>query len=1063
MQSTVRHKVLTEFNGCPAPYPPDGSTTIDLIGRQARTTPTRTALVWEGGSLTYGELESTATTWAGALRAQGIGHGDLLPVLSHGGPQLAVAVLAAMKAAAPFVPVDATWPPARIRAALDTLHPGLVLCTGPAPADVRERWRCLEVPEPPSKPSSEPSLEPPSMSSAPAGPRPHPGTAPSRQDLAYGFFTSGSTGTPKCALNKHLGLLNRFLVMTRRFASDGGVVLQNSRHSFDSSLWQLLWPLTTGGRVVLPRHNGIVDLHRTVETIERHGVTMTDFVPSVFNTLVDLLVSDPALVPQLASLRRLLIGGEEISPRAVRAFRSLLPHVALTNTFGPTEASIGSVFHEVDEADGDTIPIGRPIENTYAVLLGENGEPVPPGETGEIHLGGDCLGTGYLDDPERTAAAFVPNPFPEIPGPLLYRTGDLGRHRPDGALLFKGRRDQQVKIGGVRLELTEVEAAVASHPQVREAKALVHDTGAGRALVCCVVAAEPLTPGVLRDHVRTALPGHSVPSRFVFLDRIPLTHNGKADRAALGRIVARRPPSPAPGGRSAPGGRTGPPSAHEALIAELWRDLLGLPADTRLSPHDDFHDLGGTSLHLQRLSAALRTRRGTSPAVGELATATTVREQAALLGRAAPRPGADRPSPAVLADIARAAGLPAPARRAAAGPPRQVLLSGATGFVGAHLLVELLERTDATVHCVVRAEGGSSALARRRLEEALGALGRGYDPARIRAVPGDLERPYLGLGEAAFGALAAAADTVVHAAAQVNLLLGYRALRRVNALGTLELLRLAAQGRAARFHHLSTLAVFPGPAGPRAGFPRSAGPRADRSYAPAIPSSAPVREEPPGEHVPAHGYGQSKWAAERMVLATRERGLPATVHRMGEVMPHSRTGHGNPRSALDRLLRACLRLRLRFPCDTVTDWTPVDHVARAVVTAVQDPVTEGIHHLVRPRGVRLDAVLGMLARRVPLRQVGYREFHRAVREAADAQDAAMGQLLAVLPDPAAARPVGPDRLFTDVSERFSTERAACLAERAGLDWGPATPEEIRPYLAALVADGGGSSASIRSA
>ena len=977
MQSAIRHRLLVEFQGHRVPYPTD-RTTIHLIEEQALQAPQRPALLWEDTCLTYGELAASAAAWAGVLRDLGVRRGDLVPVVTGGGPMLTVMMLAAMKLGAPFVPMDEAWPEHRLRESLAALRPPLVVHTGPdRPAALGAA--VLHV----------------AGTDAPVGASPVDHAVPDTGDLIYGFFTSGSTGTPKCALNGHLGLLNRFLTMTRRFGADPDVVLQNSHHVFDSSLWQLLWPLTKGSMVVLPRREGILDLTRTIEEIARHRVTMTDFVPSVFNTLVDLLDADAGLVARLSSLRHLLIGGEAIDPGAVQLFRELLPEVRLTNTFGPTECSIGSVFHEVTEADTGAIPIGRPIDNTFAVLLDGSGALVAPGQVGEIHLGGDCLGEGYLRDPARTAAAFVPNPFAEIPGSRLYRSGDLAWQRPDGLLMFVGRQDQKVKLGGVLIDLLEVEAAVAAHPGVLRARAVIHGEGDLRSLVCCVTTDGATDPSELDAHSRALLPAHAVPRTFLLLDRIPLTPNGKTDRRALAELATARLAGRAGDGRLTP---------EEQAVAELWPGLLADLHGALPGPEADFYALGGTSLTLQRLSAALHRTFGVRVPPRQLAAAATLREQAGLLHQGGAGP-ADRAL--LLADIARTADIgPAPGP-AATGEPREVLLTGATGFVGAQLLAELLDRTDAVVHCLLR--DGDQA---DRFAESLAGLGRPYDPKRIIPVPGDLAGPRLGLTAEAWARLADRVDTLLHSGALVNLVLGYPGLRAPNVQGTEGLLRLATTGRPKRLHHLSTVAVF--------------------SHEPG--AEQVLEEDRPTDQLPEDGYGRSKWAAEQVLAAARTRGVPVTVHRLGEVMPHSRTGAGNRNSQLDLLLRTCVRLGLSPRTEAVTDWTPVDEVATAVVGALRAGRENETFHLLRPGAVRLDRVLAALAEQVALRQVDYPDFHRAV-----AADHAAAPLLAVLPEPGAD---GLSGLFHDGSTRFSAKRGTELAYSCGLAWRPTTDAEL---------------------
>lgn len=986
-----------------------GTDVPGLILHQIRTRPGTAALHYGDKEFTYADLGRSADLLNRRLRERGVGKGDLIPLLMTGGPASPIGMLASMWLGAPFVPVHAGWPWERVRATLDRLRPRIVL-TDQDPA----RWgglhpdviRVHAVPATEAGPPAAAVLLPPLSAPLPASPWTRP-VEVGPQDLVYGFFTSGSTGVPKCALNLHAGLLNRFRVMTRRFGT-GHVVLQNSPHVFDSSLWQLLWPLTTGGAVVQPEHDGL-DLVRTVETIGRYGVTMTDFVPSVFGALVDILRDRPSLADRLTSLRYLLIGGEEINPKAVHEFRRLLPGVSVVNTYGPTEASIGFVFHEVTDADGDDIPLGMAIDGTVAVVMTDGGTIAGAGELGEICAGGTCLGAGYLGDQELTGKSFIPNPFPEVPGDRLYRTGDLGYYGADGLLRFAGRRDHQVKIGGVRIELVEVETALLAHPAVREVKVVAVGEEQARALVGFVVldpaardaaardAAVPDAAALggsarvsgdltwLGDHVRTLLPAHSVPRRFVVLGRLPRTPNGKTDRAALSALA--RLPLPVPAGDH----RSRVLSAEEVAVAGLWERLLGRSDFTADS---DFFAEGGTSLLAYQLSLWLGAQFGTPVSPRDIAVAPTLGEQAELASGRRHRGGPLRRTAALIrAD----AGLPddirrgrSPAHGGVAGPgrpgtaPRNVLLTGATGFIGQHLLADLLRQTGATVHCLVRK--GAAGTAEERLRALVGsgpvaaAVGGGDRPddarRRVLVVEGDLGRPQLGLSADRFRHLAGGVDAVVHAGAEVNLVSGYRALRAANVAAVGELLRLAATGRPKRLVHLSTLGVLPPVAG------------------------TTIDELPePGEDLPPDGYSQSKWAAERLLARARERGIPSTAVRLGEVMAHSTTGSADERSTLTTLLRACVSLRQRPFTHVVTDWTPVDVVSRVTVAALAaGALPDGAVHLVAPRAVHVDRLLDRLGALVPLETVGYREFHEAVARRA-VVDPMMAQLLALLPHP----------------------------------------------------------------
>lgn len=1033
----LRETQVARFLGRVVPLPAD-HTVVDLVEARAALTPHAPAVEWAGRSLDYRRVTRAANAVARDLHDLGVEPGDLVPLVAHNGPALPVAMLGVLAAGAAFLPLDARWPAPRLHEMVRACAPRVVVSIAapgerPAPATT---WSTGE-----GGPATL-VVDVERLGGADARDR---GARPGPRDLAYGFYTSGSTGVPKCALNVHRGLLNRFLYMTRRFVDDAPHrVLQNSRHTFDSSLWQLLWPLTHGGTVVIPEPGHMLDLTSTVRVIERHRVTMTDFVPTIFNGLVELLDSEPRLIPPLTCLRRLLIGGEEINARAVRRFRAMLPGVEIVNTYGPTEAAIGSVFHDVSRDDRVPLPIGRPIDNTWAVVLDDRARPVEPGEIGEIHIGGACLGIGYLDDATRTAAAFVDNPFPELPGSRMYRTGDLGHHDRDGVLFFDGRRDQQFKIGGVRVESAEVEHAIAAHPHVREVKVIAHEHGGATYLAAFVTVAGATSGAELARHARAALPVELVPKRFLILDRLPVNGNGKADRGALADLLVRPANEDARDLDAAdPHGVPAPGQELPALL-ELWARVLPEPV-TRTD--EDFFDSGGDSLSAQRLALAVSARFRARFSVRDVVAAPTIAAQLARLGtlahpvghRAGARHAATSAGAAsgvrgdvggrVGADLVLDPGIRV--REAPEEPPRvrHVLLTGVTGFVGAHVLRDILRLPGVRAYCLVRAHDARAA--RRRVEATLRhyRLWRPEYAARLTAVTGDLAAPGLGLAPAYAVRLAERVDTIVHAGALVNLVRGYTAHRPANVSGTVEILRFATVHHPKALHFVSTLAARADPPGPQAP------PGDDRVPEAPWPASAAARG----------GYGHSKWVAEQLVLQAAQRGLPVAVHRLGEVMPATDTGVPNPGSRTDLLIRACLRVGA-YPADAAlsVDYTPVDAVG-ALLTAAVTRHERGWFHLLHPRAVRLGTLLGEFGAAFALRPVEYTTFHdllaRTVRT--DPEDRTLAGALALLPAPDTAgrtnghdptRAGGLDDVFQDGTTRFSITRAEGLARRIG--WQP---------------------------
>ncbi|RJG15049.1 amino acid adenylation domain-containing protein [Massilia cavernae] len=430
---------------------------LEMICAAARTHADRIAVTCGTRSISYADMMAAANANAVRLAACGVAPRDMVLCALSTGVELPLAWLSVMIAGAVIVPIDARWPAMRLQAVVAATGARLAIGDGADNAALAATGLQLygidvELP----------------VGQADAGVAP-----PTGADLLYGFFTSGSTGTPKCALNHHAGLVNRFSYMTRRFGQ-GHVVYQNSAPLFDSSIWQMLWPLTGGSVSVLPERRDHWDIDTVVADISRHGISMTDFVPTLFKLLVRALENGSVAPVRLASLRNVLIGGEEIDPASVHTFRRLMPRCRIINTYGHTEASIGMVFHEVRDEDGEHIPLGRPIDNTYVRIVDADMKTMPEGEFGEMAVAGICVGAGYLNMPELSARAFVPNPFRDLPGELVYRTGDIGRVRADGMLEYGGRTDDQVKVRGVRIELGEVSLAMkACFPQVQDAMAVV--------------------------------------------------------------------------------------------------------------------------------------------------------------------------------------------------------------------------------------------------------------------------------------------------------------------------------------------------------------------------------------------------------------------------------------------------------------------------------------------------------------------------------------------------------------------------------------------------------------
>jgi amino acid adenylation domain-containing protein len=611
----------------------------EWIEARARRTPDAPAVVLGEAALTYAQLDRRAERVAAALAARGIGRGARVPILMERGLGVPVAMLGVMKSGAAFSPLDPRWPAARLRQVLDDLGCEVVLADGARPLGEAELGRTLlavpdaddPVPGEDDRARGEGAGEPP----------PEPSRAPrSLEDPIYVIYTSGSTGTPRGVLVPHRGIANRFRWMSGYFGAEAAeVVLQTTRHVYDSAVWQLFWPLTLGGRSVMLAGDEELAPGPLAALVRRHGVTMTDFVPSVFNELVPRLVDDAEARSALASLRALVIGGEQITAGTAHAFVERFPGVRVVNLYGPTEASIGCICHEVTGREGGRIPIGRPIDNTHALVLDGCRGLVPAGVAGELYLAGACLGLGYLNDTAKTRAAFVANPFPELGSERMYRTGDRVRRLPGGEIEFLGRVDQQVKIRGFRIEPGEIEAALLQHPGVREALVLAREAAPGEPRLVGYVAAaggEGVAAAGLRAHLGARLPDYMVPGAFVVLEKFPRGPGGKVDRGAL--------PAPAWEAQAA---YVAPRTPVEEIVAGICAEVLGRE---RVGVHDGFFDLGGHSLLAMRVMARVGEAFGAEVPLRALFEHPTVaglaeRVQAAVSAAEGPPPLPLRPVP----------------------------------------------------------------------------------------------------------------------------------------------------------------------------------------------------------------------------------------------------------------------------------------------------------------------------------------------------------------------------------------------------------------------------------
>ncbi|MBG0832464.1 amino acid adenylation domain-containing protein [Planomonospora sp. ID67723] len=563
-----------------------------LVEEQAARTPDAVAVTFEGRHLTYRELDERAGRVAHRLRGLGVGPETLVGVYAERSAELVVALLGVLKAGAAYLPLDPEYPADRLAFMISDAGAPVVLTQGRLRATL------------PATDATVLDLDDPGeWREGPGEGREDPGAAPG--NAAYVIYTSGSTGRPKGVPNTHRGIVNRLRWMQSAYRLGAGdVVLQKTPAGFDVSVWEFFWPLLTGARLVLARPGGHKDAAYLRDLVIAEGVTTAHFVPSM---LAVFLADDEEAAARCVTLRRVICSGEELPVATAAAFVAALPGCELHNLYGPTEAAIDvTSWHCSPEAVARavTLPIGAPIANIRLYVLDRRGNPAPIGVPGELHIGGVGVARGYHRRPALTAERFVPDPFGPEPGGRLYRTGDLARWRHDGNLEFLGRIDHQVKLRGLRIELGEIETALRERPEVAEAVVVVReDTPGDKRLVAYLTAAgrdterdadEDIDAAELRAALKRTLPDYMVPAAFVTLEALPLSPNGKLDRAALPAPRARREASAEP---------VEPTTGTEHMLAAIWAEVLGVE---RIGVHDDFFDAGGHSLLATQVVARIR-------------------------------------------------------------------------------------------------------------------------------------------------------------------------------------------------------------------------------------------------------------------------------------------------------------------------------------------------------------------------------------------------------------------------------------------------------------------------
>jgi pyochelin synthetase len=542
----------------------------------------------ERSRYSYAQLHQHSERIAARLRRAGVRPGDLVAVALSKGADQPAAVLGTLRAGGAYVPIDPQWPASRIRHLLTDTRARAVLTSADFQAGLAGLTDAAVIDTAEATAGDAPDCD---VEVEAAG-----ATARRPEDLAYVIYTSGSTGHPKGAMLDHRGPLNTILDLNERFGvGPHDVVFGVSSLCFDLSVYDIFGTLAAGATLVLPT-GAQSDPASWLDLVHSHQVTVWNSVPALMQLFVEEAVATGARFP---ALRTVLLSGDWIPVTLPGRIREIAPNARVISLGGATEASIWSIFYPIDETDPawTSIPYGRPLTNQTWHVLDDLGRDAPVWVPGHLFIGGAGVALGYLNDPDRTAAAFVRHPRT---GERLYRTGDLGRYLPDGDIEFLGRADFQVKIQGFRVEPGEIEHSLLEHPAVAGAAVVARQSGSGKQLVAFVTGPDGGTrpePAALRAFLTDRLPGYLVPHHITALDRLPLTSNGKLDRRALDGLSL--------GNEDDDRRYVAATTPVEADLVEIWETVL---STTPIGVRDDFFELGGQSFAALRVISLIAER-----------------------------------------------------------------------------------------------------------------------------------------------------------------------------------------------------------------------------------------------------------------------------------------------------------------------------------------------------------------------------------------------------------------------------------------------------------------------
>jgi amino acid adenylation domain-containing protein/thioester reductase-like protein len=876
------HQVTVEWNETSTSYPKNQSI-VSLFEEVANQYPDRIAVRFQNQTMTYKELNKKSNQLAHHLKKIGVKKQEFVGIYLDQSIDLIMGILAILKTGAVYVPLDASYPMERKLFMIEDTKLQVLLTQESLFEKFPQKnlnFLLLDTEKEFTDHFENLKMEIDPM------------------DLAYINYTSGSTGKPKGVEVCHRGVVRLVKNTNWMEIHPEDRISQISNISFDAVTFEIWGALLNGATLcIYPFKDLSPDELGKFLILEK--ITHLCMTSRLFTLMVD------ERLDCLKGLKKITPGGDVLSPYHAKIAAEALVPGAIINIYGPTENTTLTTAYPIYDLDAikNGVPIGTPISNSTVFILDQNNKPVPIGVHGELCTGGDGLARGYLNQKDLTEEKFIPNPFGTG---RLYKTGDLVKFLPDGNIAFLGRIDQQVKIRGFRIEFGEIEDVLRHYNKVSDCVVLAREDIPGEKLLVAYI--EPKEGNTIEDQEIAAyaaekLPKYMLPSFFLVLEKFPVGPTGKINRKAL----------PSPTDILEKREFEAPVTSREKLLADIWSQVLNIK---EIGRKDHFFRLGGHSISAAQLSSIVNKTFACSIPVNLIFEESILERYAQkvdeFLSQGDQKTSISsselfwvwRNRESILDPSITPEGTSSKSSQFTTS--KNIFLTGATGFVGAFVLRELLEKTKAKIYCHARAKTETEAMARIKEVMEKYLLWKPQYTSHLIPVPGDLEKKNLGM--TAFDFLADEIDSIFHIGAYVNHALPYQRLKAANVLGVQEVIRLACKKKTKPLHFISTMAVI-GPIGGKW-----------------IEEDVDIRD---AKNL-FNGYAQSKWVGEKLVLTARSRGLPANIYRLSRVSGDSRTGAGPTGDFLWRVVQASIRLKMAPEIDYKEEVTPVDYIAETI-------------------------------------------------------------------------------------------------------------------------------------